>query len=64
MLRRAWARMRQPALAQRLADVPSPIITVPDDRPAANSDFGSLVESGRLGERVRRGRGVEGRVHP
>ena len=64
VLRRAWARMRQPALAQRLADVPSPIITVPDDRPAANSDFGSLVESGRLGERVRRGRGVEGRVHP
>jgi membrane glycosyltransferase len=53
VLRRTWARVTLPALVSLLVDAPSPIITVPDDRPAANSDFGPQEE--RFRDRMRRG---------
>jgi membrane glycosyltransferase len=59
VLRRTWARVQLPALVTLLVDMPSPIITVPDDRPAANSDYGPLAQvSGRRDERARHGHRV------
>ncbi|GAB2593763.1 hypothetical protein GCM10027034_28390 [Ramlibacter solisilvae] len=63
VLRRARWRVLQPALALRLAGMPSPIITVPDTRPAANSDFGPWTEGDRVGERARRSHGGGGPLH-
>jgi len=55
VLRHAWARLRQPALTPRWADaVLDPRLFELRDRPAANSEFGALIEAGASRSREKR----------
>ena len=55
VLRHAWARLRQPALTPRWTEAAlDPRLFELRDRPAANSEFGALIEAGARRSREKR----------